>query len=77
MQNLLDKKEQFNMVNENLILSLAGIYYMTIFKVLHKFKSLQGRGALNRWRLKHYGENNHLKDSTDLLADIRYLKKNS
>lgn len=33
------------MVNENLILSLAGIYYMTIFKVLHKFKSLQGRGG--------------------------------
>ena len=39
MQNLQDVKEQSNMVNENLILSLTGIYYMTIFNVVHKFKS--------------------------------------
>ena len=45
MQNLRDGKEQSNIVNENVILSLTCIYYMTLFKVVHKFNSFQGRGG--------------------------------
>ena len=55
MQNLRDVKEQSNMVNENLILSLTGIYYMTIFNVVHKFKLFQRKGDAKLMDVKHSG----------------------